>query len=193
MVKGAQFMNRWILIGCTTLLCIAAVLFLPKLFSFQTSFAQLKGNVTVFTHHSNTTLSEDNLVDTLSSLHFTLPISQVEWKDSTLSIDLKVVTPDSTIGEIYENMAEAISFSFENTPNVDRLKLRLLAEDRWVDTRHLLLAADVSRQQWSTEWTSELRTNGEAPLPDHLKQAFHVTETKLWLNQFSRLEFIQKR
>ncbi len=179
-------MNRWIVMGCTMLMCLGAVIFLPKLFSFQTSYVQLKGIISVFDPHASKTLSDDNLVDTLSSLPFTLPISQVEWKKTTLSLDLKVVTSDSTITDIYENMAEAISFSFERTPNVNRLLLRLVAEDKWVNTRHLLLAADVSRQAWSEEWTNELRNNGEAPLPDHLKQTFRMTETKLWLNQFNR-------
>lgn len=186
MVKGVLLMNRWILMGCTMLLCLGLILFLPKLFAFQTSSVQLKGTVTVFNPHASTTLSDDNLVDILSSLPFTLPISQVEWKKSTLSLDLKIVTPESTITEIYENMAEAISFSFENTPNVNRLMLRLVAEDRWVNTRHLLLAADVSRQVWNTELNKELRNNGEAPLSDHLKQTFRITETKLWQNQFNR-------
>ncbi|OAB44274.1 hypothetical protein [Paenibacillus glacialis] len=179
-------MNRWILIGCTMLLCIGAVIFLPKLFSFQTSYPQLKGIVTVFDSHPSTTLSDENLVDTLHSRPFTLPISKVDWKNSTLVLDLKVVTPDSTITDIYENMAEAISFSFESTSNVNRLMLRLVAEDKWVNTRHLLLAADISRQAWNEESTHELRNNGEAPLPDHLKQTFRMTETKLWLNQFNR-------
>jgi hypothetical protein len=179
-------MNRWILMGCTMLLCIGAVIFLPKLFSFQTSFVQFKGVVSAFNPHASTTLTDDNLVDTLSSVPFTLPISQVEWKKSTLSLDMKVLTAESTITDIYENMAEAISFSFENTPNVNRLMLRIIAEDRWVKTRHLLLAADVSRQAWSEEATIELRNYGEEPLSDHLKETFRVTEMKLWLNQFNR-------
>ncbi|MEC0089769.1 hypothetical protein [Paenibacillus macquariensis] len=177
-------MNRWILMGCTMLLCIGAVIFLPKLFSFQTLIAQKKGVISVFNPHASTTLSNDNLVDTLSTVPFTLPISHVDWKTSTLSLDMKVVTSESTITDIYKNMAEAISFSFENTPNVNRLMLRIIAEDKWVNTSHLLLAADVSRQAWSEEVTNELRNHAEAPLSDHLKQTFRVTEMKLWLNQF---------
>lgn len=179
-------MNRWILMGCTMILCIAIILFLPKLFSLQTSYAQLKGNAPVFNPHEVITLGDDNLVDVLSSLPFTLPISQVEWKEGTLSLDLKVVKSDTSITDIYENIADAIDFCFEGTHNVNRLMLRLVGEDRWVNTHHLLLAVDVSREQWSKLWTNELRNNGVAPLPDPLKQTFHVTETKLWLNQFNK-------
>ncbi|WP_438351276.1 hypothetical protein ACP8HI_11880 [Paenibacillus sp. FA6] len=179
-------MNRWIVLTCTLLLCIGAIIFLPKLFAFQTSLAQLKGNVSVFNPHSITTLSNDNLVDRLSSLPLTVPISRVEWSKSILTLDLKVVTSESTATEIYENMAEAISFCFEHTPNVDRLMLRLVAENKWLNSRHLLLAADVSRERWSSVLTEELKSNGETPLPDLLKQTFHMTETKLWQNQFQR-------
>ncbi|MNP26288.1 hypothetical protein D3C76_1191350 [compost metagenome] len=179
-------MNRWVVLGCTLFLCLGTVIVLPLLFTHQTSLAQLKGNISVFNPHSSTALSNDNLVDRLSSLPLTIPISKVEWSESILSLDLKLVASESTVADIYKNMAEAISFSFEHTPNVDRLMLRFVVENKWLNTRHLLLAADVSRLQWRSELTEELQDIGEQPLPDYLKQAFHVTETKLWQNQFHR-------
>ncbi|HEY2492528.1 MAG TPA: hypothetical protein VGI33_06425, partial [Paenibacillus sp.] len=74
---------------------------------------------------------------------------------------------------------------FHNTPNVDQLMLRLVAEDKWLNTRHLLLAANVSRYEWSAELTKMLQNNGERPLTDILKRTLHVNETKLWNNQFN--------
>jgi hypothetical protein len=186
MLKGAHLMNRWIVLACTLFLCIGAMIFLPQLFTFQTSIAQLKENITVFKPNSSTTLSKDNLVERLHLIPFTLPISRVDWSESVLSLDLKVVKSESTAADIYWNMAEAISFSFENTPNVNRLMIRIVAENKWLNTRHLLLAADVNRQAWNSEWTQELKNMGEMMLPEHLKQTFRVTETKLWQNQFNR-------
>ncbi|AOZ91375.1 hypothetical protein [Paenibacillus crassostreae] len=179
-------MNRWVGLCCSLFLCIGVLIVLPKLFTFQPSLAQLKGNIMVFNPHSSMVLTNDNLVDTLSSLPLTVLISRVEWSKSILSLDLKVVSSDDTVEDIYENLAEVISFSFENTTNVDRLMLRLVVENKWLNTRHLLLAADVSRPQWSTEMTQALKGNGENPLPEHLLHTFHMTETKLWRNQFYR-------
>ncbi|MGF7050034.1 hypothetical protein J2T13_004557 [Paenibacillus sp. DS2015] len=177
-------MNRWTLLGSTMLLCLGAVLILPKLFSFQTSLEQQKATAT-FTPQSRVVLSPDNLVDELSSLPLTLPIVRVEWKSSILSLDLKVEGPERSVADMYQNMAEALTFSFHNTPNVDQLLLRLVAEDRWLNTRYLLLAINVSRYEWSSELTTSLQNNGDRPLTALLKQTLHVTETKLWNNQFN--------
>lgn len=178
-------MKRWTLLGSTMLLCLGTILFLPKLFSFQTSLEQQQKVTATFTPQSRVELSNDNLVDELSSLPFTLPISRVVWKGSILTLDLKVEGHERSVADIYENMAEALLFSFHNTPNVDQLMLRLVAEDKWLNTRHLLLAANVSRSEWSTELTTRLQNNGERALPESLKQTLHVTETKLWDNQFN--------
>lgn len=131
-------------------------------------------------------LTSDNLVDGLQALDLPIPIARVDLSRGILSVDLKV-TEDSFDAElIYEGMAEMISFAFNRTGNVDQLLLRLLAEDRWLGTKYLLLAADIRRDEWPTEAMSQLRSVGNVELPDALRQRLRVTETHLWKKQFNQ-------
>ncbi|MHA0855462.1 hypothetical protein [Paenibacillus sp. CMAA1364] len=180
-------MNRWIIFMCTLLICILTLIFLPKLMANRSSILTTSiGNVSVFNSQHTDRLSDDNLVDRLSVVAFTLPIRTVEWSKSILTMDLKVVQSDTNATEIYQNMAEAISFCFQDTSNVDRLMIRIVAENKWVNKDYLLLAADITRENWNDELTNELKGNGEKLLREQLKLNFHITETKLWQNQFQQ-------
>ncbi|MNP65499.1 hypothetical protein D3C76_1610950 [compost metagenome] len=90
---------------------------------------------------------------------------------------------------MYKGMAEIISFAFERTTNIDQLLLRLVAEDRWVGSKYLLLAADVRRGNWPSSALSELRNTGDNELSSELKSWFRVTESHLWKK---RLQMNQK-
>ncbi|MDR9853815.1 hypothetical protein RJP21_09395 [Paenibacillus sp. VCA1] len=138
----------------------------------------------VVLHEPGWELSDENIVDMLHSLPLTLTIRRVEWHAPAMSIDLTVPAPNTSRTEMYKNIAEILSFCFSGTSNVQQVKLRLMAEDPWLDTRHLLLAADAKRHIWDSALYRELRLTGEAPLPDYIKSKLHVIETLLWKDRF---------
>jgi hypothetical protein len=112
------------------------------------------------------------------------PIARVEWKQSILTLDLKVKGTDTSYTEIYENMATVVDLSFRNMDNVDQVLLRVMAEDEWTHKRHLLLAADIRRGEWPMYAIDMLRTWKSTTFSDELKDWFHLMQTELWKKQF---------
>ncbi|WP_068785251.1 hypothetical protein [Paenibacillus phocaensis] len=146
--------------------------------------AQPRQAATVFAGPIPAELTDDNLVDALDPLQLPLPIAKVELNGGILSIDLKVEGDQMGAGDVYRGMAEMISFAFEHTSNIDQLLLRLMAEDRWLGTKYLLLAADVRRSEFSAEELEVLRHTGSGELPETLRLRMRVTETRLWKSRF---------
>ncbi|RUT36091.1 hypothetical protein EJP77_03620 [Paenibacillus zeisoli] len=129
-------------------------------------------------------LTENNLVDELSQLPLSVRLSKVNLNQSILSVDLKIGEESYQPSVLYLNMAELIRFSFERTSNVSQLLIRLVAEDKWVGTKHLLLASDVRRGEWPPSALDDLENLGDHPLSDELRQYFRLTVTSLWKNRF---------
>ncbi len=177
-------MNRYILPVAALVITMGTALLLSPLHSLHTSASKTPQILPVLQHYKGWVLGNDNIVDALHELPLTLPIRRVEWNDSAMSIDLNVTAPDTKISEMYANIGEILSFSFHGTVNVNRVKLRLVAEDQWLGTKHLLLALDAKREVWDAGLMMELRRTGEAPLSEMMKQRLHVIETILWKNQF---------
>ncbi|QSF43202.1 hypothetical protein [Paenibacillus tianjinensis] len=175
-------MNRSWLIGIAMLLTAAVAVILPGLASLEPALQQSRAVETL--GGGSTTLANDNLVDVISKLPFTLDIDSVGWKNQILSLDLKVTGNDHEPQELYQNMALAISFAFQDTENIDQLLLRIVAEDKWLDSRRLLLAGDIRRTEWSLQLQQELQSAGNGPLPERLKNGFRISESELWRKQF---------
>lgn len=129
-------------------------------------------------------LEDHNLVDYLHELKLTAQISKVKWNSGVLTLDLRAGDESSDPSDIYEDIATVASFSFEETVNVQQLMLRVMAEDEWMGSRHLLLSADIRRSEWSLEALQLLETWKSAKLPEELKIWFHMSETNLWRRQF---------
>lgn len=178
MDKG-QVMNRGWLIGTVLLVTTASAVILPLLAELEPSLQNQRGVVETFSG-ANTILDNDNLVDILNGIPFTLSIDSVDFDQSVLSLDLKVTGNNHEPRELYQNMAQAISFAFQDTGNVDQLLLRIVAEDKWLDTRRLLLAGDIRRMEWSLQLQQKLEASGNDPLPDALKKGFRIRESELW-------------
>ncbi|MEK5027314.1 hypothetical protein [Paenibacillus sp. FSL M7-1046] len=176
-------MNRGWLIGTVLLVTTASAVVLPKLAELEPSLQRQQGVVETFSG-ANTILDNDNLVDILNGIPFTLSIDSVDFEQSVLSLDLKVTGNNHEPQELYQNMAQAISFAFQDTENVDQLLLRIVAEDKWLDTRRLLLAGDIRRMEWSLQLQQKLEASGNDPLPDALKKGFRIRESELWKRQF---------
>lgn len=125
-------------------------------------------------------LTEDNLVDGLSSVDLPVRIAKADLNSSILSIDLKVTEDQFDKEQLYLSMADVIAFTFERTSNIDQLLLRFVAEDQWLGTRYLLLAADVRRGEWPAAALEELRNAGGQELSPMLIKWFRITLTHLW-------------
>lgn len=178
-------MNRAWLIGAVTLLTATSAVILPLLLAdLDSSLQQEQVAVETLTDGHNTVLDNNNLVDVVGALPLSLPIDSVGWEDHVLSLDLQVNGNDHEPEELYQNMAQVISFVFQETANVNQLLLRIVAEDKWLGSRRLLLAADIRRQEWSYQLQEELQSAGNSPLTDRLKSGFRISESELWKNQF---------
>ncbi|MBW4082837.1 hypothetical protein [Paenibacillus sp. S150] len=176
-------MNRSWLIGTALLITAASALILPQLAALEPSIQRQHGAVETF-GGGGVVLDNDNLVDRLEELPLSLSIDRVGWKGRVLSLDLKVTGNDPEPQELYQNMALAISFAFQETANVDQLLLRVVAEDKWLDSRRLLLAGDIRRTEWSLRLQEALQTAANCPLPESVKSGLRISESELWKKQF---------
>lgn len=125
-------------------------------------------------------LTDENLVDGLASLDLSVRIAKVDLNDQILSIDLRVDEEQFDKQQLYLNMTKVISFAMEDTVNIDQLLLRLIAEDRWIGSKHLLLAADVRRGAWPEEALEELQNTGQEELSPSVIRWFRITVSHLW-------------
>ncbi|MBY9081645.1 hypothetical protein KIH86_04625 [Paenibacillus sp. HN-1] len=178
-------MNRSWWIGAALVVTAASALLLPRMELLQSSPKQASGTVETFSQKGDKlVMGEGNLVDAVGGIPFHLPIGSVGWEEGVLSLDLKVTDTAVRPGDVYADMSSVLSFAFRNTENVDQVLLRIMAEDRWVGSSRLLLAADVRRSELTPELLEELEKTGNIPLPASLKSALRISETSLWKNQF---------
>ncbi|UNK20513.1 hypothetical protein MNQ98_11070 [Paenibacillus sp. N3/727] len=132
----------------------------------------------------HTSLSDANLVDSLSSLPLALRIGKADWDNGTLSVDLKIMEELKSVRTVYNDLASIISFSFEDKQNVKQLYLRFVAIDPWTGARYLMLAANVRRNEWDLSLLQELKQMENEPFSERLVQGFHLTLTNVWAKQF---------
>lgn len=177
-------MNKAWWIGAVLLLTATSAVILPQLADLDATLQHRHGAVETFAGSQGTVLDNDNLVDVLGALPLSLSIDSVGWEDHVLSLDLKVSGNDHEPVELYQNMAQAISFAFQETSNVDQLLLRMVVTDKWLGSTRLLLAGDIRRQEWSYALQNELQSAGNLPISDRLKTGFRISETELWKKQF---------
>ncbi|WP_223066623.1 hypothetical protein [Paenibacillus caui] len=180
-------MIRWkmlLLAGSLTL--FVALLSKPILSGSRGDFHSAEAGP-VMTEASRFTLTESNLVDILSSLPLNLKIARAELRGGTLAVDLKLKNNNAGSAPIYEDMAELAALAIERTRNIHQLRLRLVAEDSWTQAKHLLMAADIRREELSPrahEVLSLLRKAGNGPLDEGLKDALGIIETGLWRKSY---------
>lgn len=129
-------------------------------------------------------LSSENLVDEMSRLRLPVKLSKVDLRQHILSVDLKLTGDNFKPALVYESLAELISFSIGQTDNVYQLLVRVVAEDPWMKSKYLLLAADIRKGQWPNELLQQLQELGNEELPREMKIWFRMTETKLWQSHF---------
>lgn len=176
-------MSRWTMLAAVTMLTLITALTIA---TFSVLGQKLEHSKTraVFAESQVIELNENNLVGALTGLPLSVRISKANLDGSILSIELKIREESFHPSILYLNMAELIRFSFEGTSNVNQMLVRLVAEDKWVGTKHLLLASDVRRGAWPPSAIDELENLGDQSLPEELKAYFRFTVTSLWRTKF---------
>lgn len=177
-------MKPWIVLGGSILITVAAAVLLPSLQALDSGTAAVRETQATISPQQRVLLTDDNLVDTLKELPLTTPIASVSWEHSVLSLDVKLSKEDTAPLEIYQNMAELIAFSFYGTTNVRQLLFRVVTQDEWSGERHLLLASDIRRNEWTNEALEHLRSREGADLPEQLKTRFRIIVTPMWQKRF---------
>lgn len=112
-------MNRSWLIGTALLLSAATTMLLPQL-AGNVITAQSNYSAVQTIGPDGLVLENDNLVDALSEIPFSLMIDKAGWENGVLSMDLKVNGDAHEPQELYRNMALAIGFAIQETSNVDQ-------------------------------------------------------------------------
>ncbi|USB34761.1 hypothetical protein [Paenibacillus sp. YPG26] len=181
-------MRRWTTSIAAILIAVTTVLALASLTGQGTAWSGSRV-YSAFASAKVVDLRENNLVDELAGLPLSVRIAKVNLDQSILSVELKIGEKSYQPSVLYLDMAELIRFAFERTSNVSQLLIRLVAEDKWVGTKHLLLAADVRRGEWPSSALDDLENLGDQPLSGELKRYFRISATSLWKNRFERTDW----
>ena len=140
--------------------------------------------VSAFRPHQADILSDESLVDELSRLPLHLRIDKADWNQRTLMLDLKIEQAPGNVDLLYKDLSSVLAFSFEAMSNVDQLYLRFMAMDPWTESRYLMLASRVSKEEYSPLWIKELNSMGKEQVSAELAAELHMTLTNIWLKQF---------
>lgn len=178
-------MKYWKSVQVVLLPASAAIILLLMLLGLYSSVRSDAGAAPVFFPRHARSMSDEILVDALSSLPLHLNISRADWDSGALSVDLKI--PDRVVGvrDIYEDITSLFSYSFEGTDNIEQLFLRVMAVDRWGGRHYLLLASDMKREDWLPEYEDALLKLKDGLIPEPLLTSMHLTVTNLWEKQFT--------
>jgi len=125
------------------------------------------------------TLSDDNMVDLISTLPLQLSIKKVDWQQTVLSVDLIMPSAASGIERVYRDLYTLSEFGFQ-TSNVRQVLVRVL-EGRKEEASAgfpLLVAMDARKANRSAAWKRE--GTGAQTLQDYLQSHYRITYTKKW-------------
>ncbi|KXG43639.1 hypothetical protein [Tepidibacillus decaturensis] len=92
--------------------------------------AQINYDLPVFKIQKNMVLSNDNLVDFISSIPLHLPIKKVIWDHNTLSVDLTLTSDEVLDTEVvYLDLFTLIQKGFVEKNNVNEIFIRVFLKD----------------------------------------------------------------
>ncbi|MUG64998.1 hypothetical protein GNP94_03130 [Paenibacillus campinasensis] len=177
-------MKYWKPVQAVVLPASAAMLLLILLLGLFTSVRADSGAAPAFFPRHVRNMSDEILVDALSSLPLHLKISRADWDGGALMVDLQMPERNVAVRDIYEDVTSLFSYSFEGTDNVEQLFLRVMAVDRWGGKRYLLLASDMRRSEWQTSYEEALLNLEDGRIPEPVLSSLHLTVTNLWEKQF---------
>lgn len=176
-MKPLATMKTWIPVLLAT---IGVALFMATLSWIEQSAGKSSLALTALADHRPAELNNDNLVDRLSTIQLPLRLAKVDLEQRILSVDLKVTDNTVSPALAYRSIAEMMEFSFAETSDVEQLLLRIVAEDRWLGTRYLLLAVDIHRGESPATLVEQLKSAGNEELAPEVKNLLRMTETQLW-------------
>lgn len=144
-----------------------------------------QSEVAVFTSKDKRVhLENEHLVDQLATISHELPLHRVVWDDQgRLVLDLRVAASVHNQTILYEELYRWLTFSFQETDNVERLQLRIVIADKMLDKKYVLLAIDARRGTIPEESLEEL-IDGNAALSAQTVSLLRMTYTPLWQQLF---------
>lgn len=156
------------------------VSFVPML---QTTFAKKQNEMSVFQTLHNKQLQHGNLVDALTRLPLALDIARVQWDDSVLKVDLRYSAEMRNAAPFFEDLYELARFSFEQTSNVQTLRLRMVGTSSQGGSRPLYVTASMSRSDFDSNEIDALERL--SPSSDAaLRAKLHLKYTNHWSRAF---------
>jgi len=165
------------------------VSFVPML---QTTFAKKQNDLSVFQTLHNKQLQQVNLVDALVRLPLALDIARAQWEDSTLKVDLRYSAEMREPAPFYEDLYELVRFAFEQTTNVQTLRVRMIGNSPQGGNRPVYVTATMKRSDFESNDMKALESLSRSP-DDALSAKLHLKFTDIWNRDFGAKPFESPR
>lgn len=165
-----------------SLLSVSIALGVSWLASGERPFFGGSGEFAVLGRSAPKAVTDDNLVDFLIRLPLRLDISHVEFRQSILSLDLKISgTEDKEM--IFRDLYEICRTGFAGTTNIQRVMIRVMDAGAEREPAQLLIALDA--QSKSMPSVDRRKENGQrAEIERYLREHFRLTYTTRWSDRF---------
>lgn len=150
------------------------------------SVASNKNEITVFQWRFSRpiTLTENNIVDWINNQSVEHPISFVEWRNQSLSIDLSV-DKDETLEpiELYMDIYTLIQSTFLQTENVEFLLLRVYGVD---DEQKEMIIYMLASRQLALHSAQKLDGIESTNVENYLTKTFNLQHLPKWAKWIER-------
>jgi len=128
-------------------------------------------------------LNDENLVDYVARMPFTLGIRSLDWREPILYVDFYLQEGSVNRDRIFTDIRHICEFGTRTMRNVEQVLVRLY------DTRspngHLLLAISADRSDATMSELGEDIEQDDAE--QYVKQLFHVQSTARWNQLFGEV------
>ena len=143
-----------------------------------------KPSLDAFAYPLGKQISDGNIVDYMANIPLQLPIINVGWNNSVLSVDLLSIPGNSDEAMVYHDLFELSQFGLQRITNINQVRVRIMeGKETGSGNNELLLAMDSRKEnvsgvtQKNQIWTTKSRQ-------DYLQSHFGITYTQKWKQQF---------
>lgn len=126
-------------------------------------------------------LTEQNLVDAVSTLSLSLPVGRVRLYGNELAVDLHLRSRDGVrSSDIYRDLYDLVDFALVSSRNIETLTVRVLSvEGQQREIKQLLLAMKADRRDLG-DWPENRAEANTRALGVLLQSRFDMTYTQTW-------------
>ena len=178
---------KWLIrLLAVSVISTAFAFLLSQIPEIRTMAGQSAGTAdfSVFGYEKEITLTDHNVVDVFEKLPLRLKIDKIDLGQKTLSVDLLLLNPDLEPDEVFPDLIELASFSFEKTGNIEQLFVRVMQaapdpKHAGKLRRYLLVAVDARKRDYDR---NGLKTDKLTPadMEHYVRSRFHLVETARW-------------